>query len=145
MTIVDDDDFWELSKHKWYCSGQGYAVRTIGQKPHQYNIRMSRIIINAPDGMQVDHIDGDPLNNQKNNLRLCTNADNSRNSRKQRRVTSSRFKGVCWHKIGKKWMASIEANGNAIYLGLFNNEEEAAHAYDQSATKLFGEFARLNF
>ncbi len=105
---------------------------------------MHRAILNAPKGLLVDHIDGNGLNNRKSNLRLCTFAQNAHNSR-PRRNSSSRYKGVCWHKVKKKWTVSIYKGGKRTYLGYYDDEIEAALAYDRKATELFGEFAYLNF
>jgi hypothetical protein len=105
---------------------------------------MHRQIMNAPEGLLVDHIDGNGLNNQKNNLRLCSSAQNARN----RRPTSkpySKYKGVSWHKRNKKWEVRIAKSGKSTYLGTFEDELEAALAYDRKAEELFGEFAYLNF
>ena len=105
---------------------------------------MHRAILNAPKGLLVDHIDGNGLNNRKSNLRLCTFAQNAHNSR-PRRNSSSRYKGVCWHKLKKKWTVSIYKGGKRTYLGYYDDEIEAALAYDRKAEELFGEFAYLNF
>ena len=94
--------------------------------------------------MQVDHIDGNGLNNQRNNLRIVTNQQNGMNQKKQRRSTTSRYKGVCWHNKNKGWMAGIKHNRKTIYLGCYETEEEAALAYNTEATRIFGEYAKLN-
>jgi len=105
---------------------------------------MHRLIMNAPEGLVVDHIDRNGLNNRKCNLRLCTKAQNVQNSR-PRRNRSSKYKGVFWNKLNKKWSASIHKGDKRIYLGGFDDEIEAALAYDRKAAELFGEFAYLNF
>jgi hypothetical protein len=104
---------------------------------------MSRFILSAPDGKLVDHIDGNPLNNQNENLRLCTNAENCRNTKIYKNNTSG-YKGV--QSIGKqgKWFAIINCNRKQKYIGTFETKEEAAMAYNEYAKKLHGEFARLN-
>jgi hypothetical protein len=93
---------------------------------------------------QVDHIDGDGLNNQRSNLRPATQAQNMANSRKYSTNTSG-FKGVGWHKAAKKWRADITFDYKTRYLGLFPTAEDAARAYDSAAKSLFGVFACLNF
>ncbi len=104
---------------------------------------MHRLIMNAPAGLVVDHIDGNSLNNRKTNLRICTQAQNIHNSR-PRRNRSSKYKGVFWNKVNKKWSVSIRKGDKRIYLGGFDDEIEAALAYDRKAEELFGEFAYLN-
>lgn len=89
----------------------------------------------------IDHKDGDPTNNRLSNLRLCNQSQNGANSRKQENTTSRR-KGVCWHKAAQKWVAQITVKGERIYLGIFDNENDAAHAYAAAAQLHFGEFAR---
>jgi hypothetical protein len=93
--------------------------------------------------MEVDHINGDGLDNRKSNLRLATRAQNGCNLRPQQ-GKSSRFKGVAWHVCGK-WRAHISPNRTQIALGLFDDEIDAALAYDMAALAQFGEFARPNF
>ena len=93
--------------------------------------------------MVVDHIDHDGLNNCKSNLRIATLSENRRNSRKAK-DTSSKYKGVSWHKNNKKWEVKIGFNYKKIHIGYFNNIKEAAEAYNKKAKELFGEFAYLN-
>jgi hypothetical protein len=97
-------------------------------------------------GFVVDHINGDPLDNRKSNLRVCTQAENLRNRRKRAKPTSSKFKGVSRHTISrqKPWLAKIKSDGKTIYLGTFETEEQAAEAYDRAALERFGTFAHLN-
>jgi hypothetical protein len=105
---------------------------------------MHRFLLNAPAGVLVDHRDCNGLNNRKANLRLCTNKENTRNSRPYLKG-SSRFKGVCWGKKAKKYIAQITVDGKRYLLGYFHDEIEAAVVYDIKAMELFGEFAYLNF
>jgi hypothetical protein len=105
---------------------------------------MHRQILDAPEGVWVDHIDGDGLNNRKSNLRLCSAIENARN-RRPRPNCRSRYKGISWHKRQKKWAVRIGKRGKGIHLGSFDDQIEAAVAYDRKAEKLFGEFAYLNF
>ena len=107
-------------------------------------VGMHRVIMNAPKGMLVDHIDGNGLNNRRSNLRLCTNKENARNARPSK-GGSSRYKGVCWHKAKKKYDARIEVDGKRYCLGYFADEIEAAVTYDIKAMQLFGDFAYFNF
>jgi hypothetical protein len=142
FAIVDDEDFEALLQFKWHVNrhrSTWYAVRWIGSQ----KIHMHRVITNAPLGMDVDHIDGDGLNNQRSNLRVCSKQENHWNQGLNRNSTSG-FKGVVWHKWARKWQAHIRVNGKRLYLGLFNDKTAAARAYNEAATKHFGNFARLN-
>ncbi|NIO86130.1 MAG: hypothetical protein GTN53_36705 [Candidatus Aminicenantes bacterium] len=99
--------------------------------------------MNAPKGVLVDHIDRNGLYNRKRNLRQCSRRQNSYNRRGNSRG-SSQYKGVFWHKVGRKWEARITYKGNTNYLGLYENERDAARAYDEKAKELYGEYAYLN-
>lgn len=98
----------------------------------------------CPD--QIDHIDGNRLNNAPANLRPANSTQNLANAPKQSyrigQIPSSPYKGVSWHRRASKWMAMIHLNRQHIYLGLFGKEEDAHAAYCQAAKKYFGEFAR---
>ena len=138
---VDDEDFEYLNQCKWNTcltkTGHIYAGRTLK------TILMHRIIMSAPTDKQVDHIDHNGLNNQKSNLRLCTNAQNSMN-----RIPygTSKYLGVYKVKNRKSsFMSQIKVNGVHKYLGCFKNEIDAAKSYDIAAKKYNGEFANLNF
>lgn len=144
FAIVDDDNYNELSSYNWYCS-HGYAVRTIGRTPTMQTIRMHNVVANPPTGMFVDHIDGNKLNNCKNNLRFCTQQQNVHNGKKYSHGTTSEYKGVSWDSWRKKWRASIVHNMHQIFIGRYGIEIDAAIAYDKKAKELFGEFARTNF
>jgi hypothetical protein len=99
--------------------------------------------MNPPPGLVVDHIDGNGLNNTRVNLRICTSAQNICNSKG--RSKTSKYKGVTRRKMSNKWFAQIKFNRKHIDIGRFDNEIEAAKAYDNVARKLFKEFAYLNF
>lgn len=100
-------------------------------------------ILKVPNGMFTDHKDGDGLNNQRSNLRVCTIQQNNRNQR-PRKGCSSSYKGVCYHKQIKRWRAYIDVDRKRINLGCYGDELSAAKAYNQEAQNLFGEFAKLN-
>lgn len=112
---------------------------------HLYNAHILAFICMTgeapPPGMEIDHIDGDGLNNRWSNLRLCNKSQNQANSR-LRRTNTSGFKGVCWHGQHKRWMARIHHKGRQIHLGLYDTPEAAHEAYCSRARVLFGEFAR---
>ena len=112
-------------------------------------VYMHRVITGAREGEHVDHINGNTLDNRRNNLRKCSAQDNVRNRRKPShragRPTTSIYKGVSWQPRESRWYATIGINGQQIVLGRFTDEIEAAHAYDRAARQHFGAFARLNF
>lgn len=141
FATVDDDAGPEVTGHKWCANGDGYAVRRSGLR----NVYLHRVIAGAPDGMEVDHANGDRLDNQRANLRVCTHARNTMNQRKRiQAVTSSRFKGVTWSRVARRWQAKISPGGKTTHLGYFGTETEAATAYNIAALREFGEFAALN-
>jgi AP2 domain len=149
VTLVDDDMYEFLSQWKWYahCNKKNkkyYAQRHQRTLLGEKTILMHRVIIDAPNGIEVDHIDGDTLRNLRENLRHATTAQNQHNREKLLNNTSG-YKGVAWHKRDKKWRVDITFNRKTFHIGYFEDKEEAARAYDEAAKKYHGEFARLNF
>lgn len=146
VALVDDEDFERLNTYKWHAHKMGntyYAART-GPRPDRHFIYMHHQIIGRPGtGCEIDHQDGNGINNQRYNLRLVTHEQNTMNRRSTKGV--SRFKGVSWHKDRNKWLSQIQTSRKRKYLGYFNSEEDAARAYDAAALEYFGEFAALNF
>lgn len=141
FALIDDEDYQLMSQYRWCivkCKNNLYARITV--KP---NTRMHRLIINCPSGLEIDHINGDGLDNQKGNLRVCTHAQNLQNKRSQK--GTSKYKGVHWDKASKNWRAQIGFKGAKFNLGLFNSEIGAAKTYDKKAKELFGSFALINF
>lgn len=133
--LVDVEDYIELSKFDWRLHSKGYAASG--------NILMHRKIIKAPNGKQVDNINGNKLDNRKCNLRLATNSQNHMNIKKYKNKTS-KYKGVYWDKSREKWAADIKLNKKRIRLGRFSSEEAAGLAYNEAAVEFFKEFALLN-
>ena len=139
-TLVDDDIFELLNKQKWCfleAGSHGYAER----KENNKIIRMHRQILKIENGNLVDHINGNGLDNRRENLRICNNKENSWNSKLSKKNTSG-FKGVDYK--GKGWRVRIMVNYKYIYLGNFKNKIEAAEIYNRAAIKYFGNFAKLN-
>lgn len=145
-TIVDDEDYEALNKHKWWAEvGRAtvYAVRQVPTPTNRiYTVKMHRQLLDAPKGMNVDHKNGNGLDNRKCNLRLCTDQQNNWNAR-IRKDNKSGLKGVSWHKNSKKWRTQIRWNDKKVTLGYFTDKLEAKKAYDLKAKQLFGEFACL--
>lgn len=146
--LVDDEDFEKLNQYKWYASnerGKWYAARripTINDK--RKIVRMHRIIMNAPHGVQVDHRNNNGLFNCRENLRLCSNQQNGFNKKNPRKDNKLGIKGVCFNKNLNKFHARIMINGKGIHLGYYNVLGDADSAYRIAEEKYFGEFARCN-
>ncbi len=144
VAVVDESDFDFLNQWHWWIDGK-YAVRIVkksGQKPKRFY--MHRVILNTPDGMETDHINGDKLDNRKSNLRICTRLENCHNRKKYRNGIKSKFKGVSVFKGTGRFCAYLRNCGKKIHLGYFDSEDDAARAYNEHAKRMFGEFARLN-
>jgi len=106
---------------------------------------MHREITKAPPGLLIDHINTDSLDNRKANLRLATPSQNSCNTRRDKSNTYSRYRGVSFSKRKQKWFAAIRTDGKKLWLGYFDNEIDAAKAYDNAARIYHKDFARTNF
>lgn len=139
VAIVDDEDYEWLNSYRWCFDGR-YAQRRNKIEGH---VRMHMLIMQPQDEKGVDHINGNPLDNRKSNLRVCSQGDNSKNMSKHFDSTS-KYKGLSKTKNGK-WEVRVCKNYKPTRVGLFNDEVEAAKAYDQKAKELHGEFAKLNF
>lgn len=140
VALVDEISLPILSGNKWVVTSSGtrwYAIRGRGEK-RQY---MHRLLAEAPKGKDVDHINGNTLDNRLINLRVCTRQQNTFNAKS--RNPKSGYKGVA--KYNKKWGARLTINGKNLYLGVFDTPEEAARKYDSIAKSIYGEFARTNF
>ena len=142
VALVDDVDYEGVSKHRWYLNSNGYVYGYFGNNKR---LLLHRYILGISGRQkQVDHKNRNPLDCRRENLRICNNRQNTGNTSK-RKTNKSGYKGVCWAKRFKKWRATITDNSKQIHIGYFNSLDEAAKAYDKMATKVFGEFAGLNF
>jgi hypothetical protein len=146
--LVDDDNYARLVMLYWHGHPGGnrwYPVRAVTISSGQQRVRfMHSDIIDCPPGMMVDHINLDPMDNRRENLRICTAQQNAFN-RSKRSGSASPYKGVWRSRHGKRWVAVVTCGGRDYHEGTYGSQEEAAMAYDRRAAVLFGEFARLNF
>lgn len=136
FTVVDEGDFRSLSVMKWHCSAWGYAIRFVRRKC----IWMHREIIKPPAGMFVDHINGDKLDNRRENLRIVTHAQNCRNTGIRSKNTSG-IPGVSFHKKSQKWRAYLVFERRQIELGIYSDINDAIAARNKGAEIYFGEYA----
>jgi hypothetical protein len=142
IALVDDEDFDYLNQWKWFASkGRNtyYAGRSSKIKNNRW---MHRLIMKTPENLQVDHIDHNGLNNQKSNLRNCTNTENLFNRNKN---FKSKYKGVHYNYKKRTYIVQLKAFGYNVYTSEFKNAEKAARKYDEMAKIYHGEFANLNF
>lgn len=137
--LVDDEDFLLLSRFKWYYDGR-YARRRDYKLGKQ--IRMHRQIM-GNSSKEIDHINGNGLDNRRENLRFCTKSQNNMN-RKLQSNNRSGYKGVSWWEHRRIWKATIKAKGKAKHLLYTPDPKEAVLAYNKAATSLYGDFAKLN-
>lgn len=151
-SIVDDDDYDRVSALRWHArvnrradgTLRVYAFRVhIDDDGSRHALFLHRYIMPVPNGMDIDHVNGDGLDNRRGNLRCATRAENNYNSRKRSGGTSI-YRGVSWHGPCKKWHARFSINGKSKYLGVYESEELAAAAYNKEAEKHAGQFATLN-
>ncbi len=147
--LLDDEDYGRLCSYRWRVLPikptpykKQYAITNISTPKGKRHLYLHREVLCVAADQKVDHINGDTLDNRRENLRVATNSQNQQN----RRITggSSRYKGVAWHKGCGKWQAQIKADGKRFYLGLHDTEIQAAEAYDDAASRFFGDYAKLN-
>lgn len=151
VALVDDADAERVAAYTWYRK-QGarttYVLTNIGPRVPHTTLMMHRLIMDAPKGLEVDHINGDGLDNRRDNLRLCTHQENLRNAGCHKsyagRPVTSQFKGVYRRPDMKDWIASATVNGRTCRIGHFPTEGEAALAYNAFVSPLHGKFAKLN-
>jgi hypothetical protein len=145
FATADDEDYDDVNKYKWFAQHIGEQWYASSAPKHNAHILLHRYLMKVTEfKIKVDHIDGNGLNCQRSNMRLCTQSQNMRN-RGANKNNKSGFKGVSFDKRSSKWVAGIKLNRKRISIGFYAAPEEAARAYDEKAKELFGEFAHLNF
>ena len=144
--LIDDEDYERVMYYTWRINN-GYVITNTKIKDNQeklrFNLKLHRLVLNLKkgDGLIVDHINGNRLDNRKKNLRLVNHIQNARN-RKVQKDNASGYKGV--FRSGKKYRARISVNNKLYNLGTYSTKEEAAKKYNEAALKYFGEYAKLN-
>lgn len=149
FTSVDADVYVWASEFKWHVHKSGrrfYAMRHASQKfgAKSRKLYLHREIMRPGEGFEVHHINGDGLNNCRENLRNVTSHQNHVGYARKARATTSRFRGVNWYKRTRKWRAYIFIGNKHVHLGYFGTEEGAANARDSAVRKAFGKFAHCN-
>ena len=143
--VIDAADVPLVEGRNW-CAEKAtdtfYAVRTSKAGGKQYHHRLHRVITDVPDGVHVDHIDGDGLNCRRSNMRAATHTENMRNARIRRDNTSG-AKGVCFDAYTGRWQAKIHVDGKTVHLGRFTELDDAAAAYRVASEKHHGKFGRV--
>ena len=144
---IDDEDYFVLKNKKWCLGGGGkvYAQTNVSNKILEIKnscVLMHNIILWCPKKYEIDHKDGEPLNNQKSNLRICTRSQNQMNKSKHKDNISG-FKGVRKVKNKEKWTAQISKDKKIYYLGSFNSPEAASEAFKNAAMEMHGEYAKF--
>lgn len=152
--VVDDEDLRLVSPFPWHLlrsprPERSYARGWVLEGGSRNKVLMHRFILGITGGLDVDHINGDGLDNRRENLRVCTRAENNANQRPVYKhggdaKRQSRYRGVCWQEDAHKWRARIKVDGRCIHLGLFCSEDEAARTYDVAAASAWGAFATTN-
>ena len=136
---VDEIDYELLKDYKWYCVKEGYCMTVINKIP----VKMHRLIMGDPKGKIVDHIDTNPYNNQRNNLRIVTHFENAQNRKKNKNKSESSYKGFFFSKQMNCWISQLICYNQKYFIGYFKTEIAAAHAYNKKAKEV-SKFVFLN-
>jgi hypothetical protein len=152
FALVDDADFETVSQFKWWAEVSKHTVYAVRSVPaikrggHNSSQKMHRYLTGVTDPkIEVDHEDGNGLNNQRYNLRPTNKIQNQRNRANRPTTAASQFKGVTLDSRNQRWQARIQLDSKRLHLGMFPTEHAAALAYDVAAREHFGEFANTNF
>ncbi|WP_148316784.1 HNH endonuclease [Achromobacter xylosoxidans] len=142
VAVVDDQDFEMLSAFRWHLHNSGYPRCVLPVEQGLKKAYMHRMVMGGEvgDGRRVDHINGNPLDNRRANLRWCSMTENMRN-RGATRANTSGFKGVTWDKQKRRWMAQIKVDKRQCFLGYFDDPAVAHQAYREASLAKFGEFS----
>lgn len=135
--LIDLEDIYKVKNYKWRVDNNGYALTDINGTSKKLSLH--RLIMNCPDDKVIDHINHNKLDNRKENLRICTQHQNTMNQG-IRSNNSSGVTGVYFDKSRNKWVAQIKHNYRKIFLGRFNTKEEAIEARKQAEIEYFGEY-----
>jgi len=145
--LIDTTDYDQVKGFRWcaWRHGRTFCAATtrVKKRGGRTTAYLHRLLF--PGVAEIDHRNGDPLDNRRSNLRPASRAQNNANTRKYKNGMTSRFKGVCFDKFQANFRATIQVNRRQLCLGRFDSEEEAARAYNRAALEHFGEFARLNW
>jgi hypothetical protein len=153
VALISPEDAERIRQHSWHAQKivntetprKWMPCATVRVDGKKFRLKLHRFIMGfGPGDPDVDHINANNLDCRRSNLRACTDFENLMNLRK-RRDSKSPYKGVALRKENGTWHAQIQAHGKIYRLGTYRTPEEAAHAYDDAARRLHGEFARLNF
>lgn len=131
--IIDDEDFEEVSKYKWYFNR--YVLTTSSKITKS----LHRFIMKPKSNELIDHINRNTLDNRKCNLRICNYSENNRN-----RKSKNNVKGIRWLSNRNKWQARITINKKQIFLGYFDKKIDAINAYNNAALLYHKQFSKLN-
>lgn len=141
ICLFDLEDYDKIKEYHWHKNSNGYAVCNIQRNNEWITISIHRLVMDAPDGVEIDHIHGNKLDNRKSELRIVAQSDNKKNRSINTNNTSG-YKGVSWNKNKQKWVANIQCNGQQFYLGAFESVYDAYICYENAAKTLFGEYKR---